>query len=77
MSLKINDEVILICAFRYALGRMTYVVDNVVNAIIDNWKELPIHTQTLIKNEIIQYRLEYGLCGMEMDDKNWQRIMML
>ena len=47
-----NDRLILICAFRYALGRMTYIPDVVSEEIINNWNSLSKHDKKLIQKEI-------------------------
>ena len=36
------DPVILFCAFRYALGRRTYVVDTVCKQIHRSWETLSV-----------------------------------
>jgi hypothetical protein len=69
------DEDILFYAFRYALGRSTYVVSDVVLAILRNWKELGEDAKQLMKKEILEYRERNGLCGMQMDDDEWQKIL--
>lgn len=39
--MTLNEEIVLSCAFRYALGRMTYVVDSVASEIERNIQILP------------------------------------
>jgi len=50
------DGLIAICAFRYALGRMTYVVDHVADWLIANRELLSAHDRALIVNEIEEAR---------------------
>ncbi len=69
------DEITLSCAFRYALGSMTYVVSSVVDDILNNWDALSEGTKARFVKEIKDHREEYGKCGMEMDDSQWQKIV--
>lgn len=69
------DEDILFYAFRYALGRSTYAVSTVVNNILNNWKFLDNRVKGLMKKEILDYRKRNGLCGMQMDDDEWQKVL--
>jgi hypothetical protein len=71
----IYDEDILFYAFRYALGRSTYAVSVVVRNILCNWKELSDNNKEMIKEEILDYRKRNGLCGMQMDDDEWQKVV--
>ena len=71
-----DDELILICAFRYALGRQSYIVGCVVDDIISNWQKLSDHTKKLIRSEI-KDAIQQKSIGMEMDLKEWERILQL
>ena len=46
------EEHILFMAFRYALGRQTYAVYEVVKCLKKNWDLLSEHTKQLIRKEI-------------------------
>ena len=61
------DEVVLISAFRYALGRATYVVSEVAKAIECNMDRLSPNMIRLIIKEISE--AEY--LGMQMDAEVW------
>lgn len=66
MVIKVKHD-ILIYAFRYALGRMTYAPVSVMDAIKDNLSELK-------DDDIHLYIKEIEECenyGMEMDKKEW------
>lgn len=72
-----HDEANLIlgcCAFRYALGRKTYVVREVVDCLIKHRKKLDTVTKNLICKEI-KYATEEGWAGMFMDVKDWKRVV--
>ncbi len=72
-----NEEIVLSCAFRYALGRMTYVVSCVTEELKRNYYELPIAFKQRISREIQEYQDEHGKAGMGMDDKEWTKIKWL
>lgn len=63
---------IMISAFRYALGRKTYVVSETVGVLIDQWDRLG-HAQDIILKEI-QDAIDAGTSGMEMDVVQWMKI---
>jgi len=70
------DEIILFLAFRYALGRRTYVVHDVTETIIRNWDNLSLKYQSLIHKEIKQ-AIEDENAGMDMDIERWRKILQL
>ena len=70
------DDVIIFSAFRYALGRRTYVVGVVVDYIIENWRKFSIHDQERFVKEIKEQEKEFDL-GMDMDKREWYRIVQL
>lgn len=69
-----DDRLILIAAFRYALGRMTYMPSVVAGAIESCWPELTEHDRRLIKNEINE-AIERGHIGMQCDAATWCRVL--
>lgn len=68
-----NPESVLICAFLYALGRRTYVVSEIVNEIVLNWNQLSKKSKDLIAKEIS----ECDDLGMDMDKKEWMKVLNL
>ena len=72
----IVDDGILFMAFRYALGRATYVVGEVVNTIIANWDSISPSLKYLIQKET-QTALDKKQAGWEMDEKQWRRVLEL
>ncbi len=66
-------ESLLVYSFRYALGRMTYAVNDVASAIIKHKDVLHPHTKELIKKEI-RAAVECGDAGMEMDVEEWSNV---
>lgn len=68
-----NQE-IAFYAFRYALGRRTYVVRTVANYIINHKDDFDENHQKLIIKEIKE-AIEKGHAGMEMDIRDWIRVL--
>ena len=69
-----KNENILFYAFRYALGRKTYVVSDVVECLINNWDNLKEHTQERIIMEI-KSAISKDNAGTECDVKEWNKIL--
>ena len=70
------DENILFWAFRYALGRKTYVVGDVSNEIINQWDNLSQTFQRLTHKEISE-AIEKDLVGMSIDKDCWRKVLNL
>ena len=69
-----DDALVLLAAFRYALGRQTYIVDYVVDFIVNNWDELEASDRNLIIKEILDAK-DKGHIGQDCDWKSWQRVL--
>jgi isocitrate/isopropylmalate dehydrogenase len=69
-----DQEQILHCAFRYALGRMTYIVGFVADAVIHAWPNLSPQMQAMIVREI-EEAFYSGRGGMDMDRRQWRRVL--
>lgn len=63
-------EHILFWAFRYALGRMTYVCDDVASAIIRHAPSASREFRQLVTYEIHD-AIQKGRAGMSCDVLNW------
>lgn len=61
------EREILIYAFRYSLGRMTFAPTNVIEAIKDNIRSISSNDIRLFMKEI----KECESYGMDMDKENW------
>lgn len=70
------DENIIIYAFRYALGRKTYSVEEVSNCLIENWSKFKPHTKEQIINEITE-AIKRNEAGMDIDINAWKRVLLL
>jgi hypothetical protein len=78
MSRQFNakTEDMIFYGFRYCLGRKTYAVANCVDYLIANWNRISAMTRTLMQKEI-RVAIERGRCGMEMDKRQWERVLEL
>ena len=72
----VNQDILLFCAFRYALGRMTYVVGSIVDIIIANWDQMSSSRRKMYKIEIRE-AITNNKCGMNCDIKDWERVLAL
>ena len=62
-------------AVRYALGRMTYAVSDVVETLIACRGELSEKSKAVIVRDIDEASTRYnGQIGMEMDHAQWMRL---
>jgi len=61
-------------AVRYALGRKTYVVDQVCRVVIKYIDDVSDYTRLQLLKEI-QYALDNKEAGMEMDELNWKEVI--
>lgn len=73
------EEQILICAVRYALGRMTYIVDDVCKYVASKKDSLSKHCKNVIINdieeEIAMYHRLGRTCGMVSDELDWLELL--
>lgn len=70
MSTLPADDLIAAAAFRYALGRQSYMVGHVGSWLRRNKSLLTANTRDLIIREIYEARDRNGL-GMDCDAKEW------
>ena len=71
-----DDRLILIAAFRYALGRCSYMPSVVAGVITQCWADLTEHDQRLITREITE-AIERKHAGMDCDVATWRRVLAL
>ena len=72
-EIKIS-ELTLLASFRYALGRRTYMVSEVVENILKNWELLSIKFRTKIQEEIKEAILDNN-AGDIIDVEQWNIIL--
>jgi len=68
------SELTLVASFRYALGRKTYIVSEIVENILKNWKFLSLKFKTKIKEEI-QEAIKNNNAGSDIDIEQWNMII--
>ena len=71
-----DDRLILIAAFRYALGRCSYMPSVVAGVLAQCWADLTEHERRLIRREIAK-AIKRGHAGMDCDVATWGRILEL
>ncbi len=73
-----NEDIdtLVFCSFRYALGRKTYIVNDVVDLIIKYKDQLSLNTIELIILETFEAIQEgEGSAGMQMDVNEWEKVL--
>lgn len=70
-----EQDILICCAFRYALGRRTYVVSAIVDYILKNWENFSPYRQEMFQKEIIDYEKAYGNLGQSVDKEQWYKIL--
>ena len=66
------DDLLYLAAFRYALGRMTYIVSTIADELIK--AKLSDETKKTIVREIKEMIVNENALGMECDRKDWLRV---
>ena len=73
-----NEEQIIICAVRYALGRQSYIVGVVAEYVAHKRKKLSQECKNIIIRDIQEERDYYHrqgqTLGMECNEKTWMRL---
>ena len=64
-------SIIVFCAFRYALGRMTYIPHIVSDFIKEHIEEITNKDIYLMIHEIDEYYESHGHIGMNIDTDMW------
>ena len=70
--MTLDEDITLVCAFRYALGRMTYVVSSVCNEIERQVNSIPPKTRRQFIMEIDE-AVENQQAGMMIDVERWHK----
>lgn len=65
---------LLISAFRYALGRRTYIVGQTIAYLKEDWDIFSAWQQKQIQGDIKQ-AIEVKCAGDEWDADNWKRVL--
>jgi hypothetical protein len=68
------SELTLVASFRYALGRKTYIVAEVVENILKNWDMLSSKAKNKIQEEI-ESAIKNDNAGCQIDIDQWNIIL--
>lgn len=63
-----------LCAFRYCMGRMSYIVSEMCAHLREHWNEIRPEFQHIIESEI-QEAIDKNCCGMDMDCEAWLSLL--
>ncbi|MDD3039035.1 hypothetical protein [Bacteroides sp.] len=77
MILDCNDvdqHIILFCAFRYALGRQTYVVSTIADAVVQSWYTMVPGQRRMFQKEVRE-AIDRDGAGSPMDVACWRQIL--
>ena len=69
-----QPDALVLANVRYAVGRSTHVVGTIVDLAIARWNSLSDRTRETILDEVA-YALANGKAGMEMDERDWRRLV--
>jgi len=82
-----HDHLMVIAAFRYCLGRMTYIVGDCASWLIKIWPFISVQTQNIIKRDIEEAFArddedresgrDYKALGHDCDRAQWERVRKL
>lgn len=67
---------LVLCSFRYSLGRMTYITSECKDWLHRFWHILPTNWQEQIHGDI-RKAIELGHAGHDCDVKNWESVLEL
>ena len=71
----VNQSILLVCAFRYALGWQTYVVGSIADIIKANWDHMPQERRDFYRREIHE-AITRGAAGSVMIDiPEWMSVI--
>lgn len=76
-EMELDEELVLVGAFRYALGRRTYIVNSICNELIRLESILSDDFKEKTMKEIIEYQENYGSAGGNTDNAEWNYIKWL
>lgn len=66
----------LLCAFRYSLGRMTYITGDCADWLNRYWEIMPIAWKKQIHDDI-RGAIERSQAGHQCDVSNWECVLAL
>ena len=66
-----TDDEILLCAFRYVLGRSSHLVPDIAEHLIEVWPMVGERAQEAIIDEVVE-ALNDGKAGDDVDVESWK-----
>ena len=76
-KLSLNQELVLTAAFRYGLGRSTYIVGSICEELVRLEPVLGEGQKARICKEIQEYQDKHGKAGWDMDNEEWNYVKFL
>ena len=80
-----RDSLMAIAAFRYCLGRQSYIVGDCCEWLTEQWPSLPSNVRAVIERDLREAIKrdddaradgeQYKPLGMDMDRKDWLRVL--
>lgn len=67
-------NLMVLAAFRYCMGRTSYIVGSCVDWLIAYWKEIDANTKKIILEETVE-SLNKGHAGDRCDVEQWKRLV--
>lgn len=81
------QDLMVISAFRYCLGRMTYISGVCADWLVDKWPSLPPHSRALIRTELDRAFAQdnedratgasFKALGWDCDRREWEKVRAL
>ena len=71
-----KEQDLLVCSFRYALGRRTGMPSIIAGYLREDWDKLNGWQQKQIHDDI-KHATEHGLAGDDCDVQTWKSILLL
>jgi hypothetical protein len=76
-DLSLDQELVLTAAFRYALGRSTYIVGSVCAELVRLEPLMGEGQKRFMSKEIQEYQEKHGKAGWDMDNDEWNYVKWL
>jgi len=71
-----NDNLMVIAAHRYCLGRSSYIVGSCVDWLLSHWNKFETNTQNIIIRDTCEALIRNEV-GMDMDRNQWVKLVKL
>lgn len=77
VSFSTNDQLMVMAAHRYSLGRRSYIVGSCIEFLDQVWGQLTVNTQEVILRDTLEAlkHSDRGDAGGAMDVRAWQQFV--